>query len=53
MNPKIVIRNEMYDDVCTITEVTIAAFKTLEISSRRYVPPKLLRYRWSQKWMAG
>jgi hypothetical protein len=33
MNPKIVIRNESYDDVCAITEVTIAAFKTLEISN--------------------
>ncbi|MFA4828727.1 MAG: N-acetyltransferase [Thermodesulfovibrionales bacterium] len=33
VNPKIVIRNETHDDVCTITEVTIAAFKTLEISS--------------------
>lgn len=33
MNPKIVIRNETHDDVCTITEVTIAAFKTLEISN--------------------
>jgi putative acetyltransferase len=32
MNPKIVIRNETQDDVCAITEVTIAAFKTLEIS---------------------
>ncbi len=32
MNPKIVIRNETHDDVCAITEVTIAAFKTLEIS---------------------
>ena len=26
MNPKIVIRNETPDDVCAITEVTIAAF---------------------------
>ena len=33
MNPKIVIRNETHDDVCTITEVTIVAFKTLEISN--------------------
>jgi putative acetyltransferase len=33
MNPKIVIRNETHDDVCAITEVTVAAFKTLEISS--------------------
>jgi putative acetyltransferase len=32
MNPKIVIRDERHDDVCAITEVTIAAFKTLEIS---------------------
>ena len=30
--PKILIRNETQDDVCAITEVTIAAFKTLEIS---------------------
>jgi putative acetyltransferase len=33
MNPKIVIRNETPDDVFAITEVTIAAFKTLEISN--------------------
>jgi len=32
MNPKIVIRNETPDDVGAITEVTIAAFKTLAIS---------------------
>jgi len=33
MNPKIVIRNETHNDVCAITEVTIAAFKTVEISN--------------------
>jgi putative acetyltransferase len=33
MNPKIVIRNETHEDICAITEVTIAAFKTLEISN--------------------
>jgi putative acetyltransferase len=33
MNPKITIRNETQDDVCAIAEVTIAAFKTLEISN--------------------
>jgi putative acetyltransferase len=33
MNPKIVIRAETHNDVCAITEVTIAAFKTLEISN--------------------
>jgi putative acetyltransferase len=33
MNPKIVIRNETHDDASAITEVTIAAFKTLEISN--------------------
>jgi putative acetyltransferase len=33
MNSKIVIRNETHDDICAITEVTIAAFKTLEISN--------------------
>ena len=33
MNPKIVIRNETSADVATIAEVTIAAFKTLEISN--------------------
>jgi putative acetyltransferase len=33
MNPNIVIRNETHDDVSAITEVTIAAFKTLEISN--------------------
>jgi putative acetyltransferase len=32
MNPKVVIRNEMDADIGAITEVTIAAFKTLEIS---------------------
>ncbi len=32
MRPKIVIRNETDADVETITQVTIAAFKTLEIS---------------------
>lgn len=31
MNPKIVIRNETHDDGCAINEVTVAAFKTLEI----------------------
>ena len=33
MNPKIVIRNETAADLGTITEVTIAAFKTLAISN--------------------
>jgi putative acetyltransferase len=33
MNPKIVIRNETDADIATITEVTIAAFETLEISN--------------------
>ena len=33
MNPKIIIRNEIDDDVDAITEVTVAAFKTLEISN--------------------
>ncbi|MCC6424850.1 MAG: N-acetyltransferase [Phycisphaerales bacterium] len=33
MNPKIIIRNETDADVDTITEVTIAAFKTLAISN--------------------
>jgi len=33
MNPTIVIRNETHEDVCAIYEVTIAAFKTLEISN--------------------
>jgi putative acetyltransferase len=33
MNPRIVIRNETHDDVCAISEVTIAAFKTLAISN--------------------
>jgi putative acetyltransferase len=32
MNPKIVIRSKTDADVSTITEVTVAAFKTLEIS---------------------
>jgi putative acetyltransferase len=33
MNPKIVIRSENDADVSAITEVTVAAFKTLEISN--------------------
>jgi putative acetyltransferase len=33
MNSKIVIRNETHGDVSVISEVTIAAFKTLEISN--------------------
>lgn len=33
MNPKIVIRSETDADVSAITEVTFAAFKTLEISN--------------------
>lgn len=33
MNPTIVIRNETHEDVCAISEVTITAFKTLEISN--------------------
>ena len=33
MDPKIVIRNETNSDVVAITEVTVAAFKTLEISN--------------------
>ncbi len=33
MNPKIVIRSETHADVRAINEVTIAAFKTLEISN--------------------
>ncbi len=33
MNPKIVIRNETDADVSAITDITIAAFKTLEISN--------------------
>ena len=33
MDPKIVIRNETNSDVAAITEVTVAAFKTLEISN--------------------
>ncbi len=32
MNPKIIIRSETDADVSAITEVTVAAFKTLEIS---------------------
>ena len=33
MNPKIVIRSETEADVSAIAEVTVAAFKTLEISN--------------------
>jgi putative acetyltransferase len=32
MNPDIVIRDETQNDVCAITDVTVAAFKALEIS---------------------
>ncbi len=32
MTAEITIRNETHDDVCAIAEVTIAAFKTLEVS---------------------
>lgn len=34
MNPNIVIRNETEADVSAIAEVTVAAFKTLEVSNR-------------------
>jgi putative acetyltransferase len=34
MNPKIMIRSETDADVSAITEVTVAAFKTLEISNQ-------------------
>lgn len=34
MNPEIAIRNETEADVAAITEVTIAAFKTLEVSNQ-------------------
>jgi len=33
MNPKIIIRNETESDVSAITEVTVAAFRALEISN--------------------
>jgi len=33
MNPRVVIRSEIDADVSAITEVTVAAFKTLEISN--------------------
>jgi putative acetyltransferase len=33
MNPEFTIRNETNEDISTIAEVTIAAFKTLEISN--------------------
>jgi len=33
MNPKIVIRNETDADVSAISDVTVAAFKTLEVSN--------------------
>ena len=33
MNHKFIIRNETQDDISAITEVTFAAFKTLEISN--------------------
>ena len=34
MNPAIIIRNETDADVSAITEVTVAAFKTLEVSNQ-------------------
>jgi putative acetyltransferase len=33
MNPKFLIRDETHEDICAITQVTVEAFKTLEISS--------------------
>ena len=33
MNPAIIIRNETDADISIITEVTVAAFKTLKISN--------------------
>jgi putative acetyltransferase len=33
VNQKLIIRNETQADICSITEVTVAAFKTLEISN--------------------
>ena len=51
MNPKIVIRSETDADASAITEVTVAAFNTLEISHHteqfivgRYAPPRRSRY---------
>lgn len=37
MNPAIIIRNETDADVSTITEVTVAAFRTLETRDRKSV----------------
>ena len=37
MNSKIVIRSEKDTDITAITELTVAAFKTLEIKSHRAV----------------
>ena len=34
MNPTVIIRNETDDDISTITEVTVEAFKTLEVSNQ-------------------
>jgi len=34
MNPKLMIRDETDADVGVISDVTVAAFKTLEISNR-------------------
>jgi putative acetyltransferase len=34
MTPRIVIRDETHDDACAIAEVTIEAFKTLEVSNQ-------------------
>lgn len=34
MNPTIVIRNETDNDISTITEVTVEAFKTLDVSNQ-------------------
>ena len=57
MNPKIVIRNETDADVSAIAEVTVAAFRTLEISNHTeqfiIAAPRHSRYRSSQKWRAG
>lgn len=34
MNPEVVIRDENPNDICAIAEVTVEAFKTLELSSK-------------------
>ena len=58
-NPGMVIRNETDADIGVITEVTIVAFETLEISNHteKFIiealrAAKVLQYLWLRNWTA-